>query len=83
MKDEKGLDHKILCVPIKDPEWNTIHRLREVPPHLLLEIYHFFNIYKELEGKESVPEGWEDVDSAKTVIDQSIERYAQRQAGSR
>ena len=26
MKDEKGLDHKILCVPIKDPEWNHIHR---------------------------------------------------------
>jgi inorganic pyrophosphatase len=76
MKDEKGLDHKILCVPIKDPEWNYIHRLRDVPPHLLLEIFHFFNIYKELEGKESVPEGWEDVDSAKTVIHQARERYA-------
>src|SRR3954471_2551305 len=23
MRDEKGIDDKIICVPIKDPNWNT------------------------------------------------------------
>jgi inorganic pyrophosphatase len=75
MKDEKGIDHKILCVPIKDPEWNYIFKLDDVPPHLLREIYHFFDIYKELEGKESVAQGWEDVASARAVIKEAKQRY--------
>jgi inorganic pyrophosphatase len=36
------------------------------------------------EGKESVPEGWEDVDSAMSIIDQARERYVRnRMAGNR
>jgi inorganic pyrophosphatase len=81
MKDEKGLDHKILCVPIKDPQWNYIHKLDDVPPHLLIEIYHFFDIYKELEGKESVAEGWEDVEAAKRIIKEAKQRYEQNSPG--
>ena len=52
MEDEKGLDEKILCVPMTDPLWNHIDSLSEVPPHLLKEIEHFFKVYKDLEEKE-------------------------------
>ncbi len=68
MRDEKGLDHKILCVPIGDPLWNHIDGLKDVPPHMLIEIEHFFDVYKELELKKTAVEGWQDVQSAREVI---------------
>jgi len=42
--------------------------LKDVPPHLLIEIEHFFDVYKELEKKKTAVEGWEDVESALEVI---------------
>ncbi len=75
MWDEKGLDEKILCVPIHDPLWNYIHSLADVPPHLLKEIEHFFAVYKELEEKKTGIEGWQDVDAARQIIAQARERY--------
>jgi inorganic pyrophosphatase len=75
MRDEKGIDHKILCVPCGDPLWNYIDGLKEMPPHLLIEIEHFFDVYKELEHKKTAVEGWEDVRSARDVIRQARERF--------
>ena len=69
MKDEKGPDEKILCVPIADPLWNHIQDLSQVPPHLLKEIEHFFQIYKDLEGKKTQVEGWEGKDKALSIIE--------------
>ena len=28
MRDDKGVDDKVLCVPLEDPNWNTIERAR-------------------------------------------------------
>lgn len=75
MWDEKGPDHKILCVPIADPLWNYIDDIEEVPPHFLSEISHFFEIYKELEAKVTGIEGWEPRKSAYRVIEDSRQRY--------
>lgn len=75
MWDEKGPDEKILCVPIHDPLWNHLESLKDVPPHLLKEIEHFFSIYKDLEQKKTGVEGWEDRDSAIEVIKESRRRY--------
>jgi inorganic pyrophosphatase len=75
MRDEKGPDEKILCVPLYDPLWNHIHRLRDVPPHLLKEIEHFFKVYKDLEKKKTGVEGWEPLASAVRTIRESRERY--------
>lgn len=75
MWDEKGPDQKILCVPIGDPQWNHIERLRDVPPHLLKEIEHFFKVYKELEEKKVGVEGWEDRNAALKIIKESRLRY--------
>lgn len=74
MKDEKGPDEKILCVPIHDPMWNEIETLDDVPPHLLKEIENFFAIYKELEKKYTAVEGWDDREAALRAIDESRER---------
>ena len=75
MRDDKGPDEKILCVPLYDPLWNHIESLSDVPPHLLKEIEHFFSIYKELEEKKIAVEGWEDRESAIRIIKQSQQRY--------
>jgi inorganic pyrophosphatase len=75
MADEKGPDEKILCVPIHDPHWNAIGSLEEVPDHLLREIEHFFTIYKDLEEKEVLVEGWESRQKAEGVIRDARARH--------
>jgi inorganic pyrophosphatase len=68
MSDDKGPDEKILTVPVSDPNWGGFQHLSDVPPHLLREIEHFFQIYKELEGKPVEIKGWEDERSALAII---------------
>lgn len=75
MTDEKGKDEKILCVPVRDPLWNHIEQLEDVPPHLLKEIEHFFTVYKDLEKKKVSVEGWGDRENAIEIINAAIERY--------
>lgn len=58
MIDEKGIDNKILAVPVNDPRWSPIQDISELPAHLLVEIENFFLTYKKLEVKEVVSEGW-------------------------
>ena len=75
MRDEKGPDAKILCIPLGDPMWNYIKTLDDVPPHLLKEIEHFFKVYKDLEEKKTGVEGWEGLDSALKDIKEAQERF--------
>ncbi len=78
MRDEKGPDAKILCVPLADPFWNYLERLVDVPPHLLKEIEHFFAVYKDLEEKKVGVEGWQDRNAAVREILESRERFRKR-----
>jgi inorganic pyrophosphatase len=75
MWDEKGVDYKILCVPVNDPQWNWANDLGDVPEHLLKEIEHFFQIYKDLEEKKTGVEGWEDRSHALKAIEESRRQY--------
>jgi inorganic pyrophosphatase len=68
MRDEKGPDEKILCVPLRDPMWSHVHELRDVNPNLLNEIEHFFAVYKDLEGHKVGIDGFGDRDEALEVI---------------
>jgi inorganic pyrophosphatase len=75
MLDEKGTDHKILCVPVSDPNWNHLEQLSDMPPHLLKEIEHFFAVYKDLEEKKTSVEGWRDRAEAIQIIEEARKRY--------
>lgn len=75
MRDEKGPDEKILCVPVSDPIWNHIYRLDQIAPHLKLEIEHFFQVYKDLEKKKVGVEGWDDEKAAMQAIKDSQQLY--------
>jgi inorganic pyrophosphatase len=79
MRDDKGVDDKVLCVPLSDPNWNTMESLEDLPLPLRDEISHFFSIYKQPEGKVVKVDGWYDLDTARTCIDAARDRWQQRQ----
>jgi inorganic pyrophosphatase len=68
MRDEKGIDNKILAVPETDPMWNHINDIHEIPPHMLTEIENFFQSYKKLEAKVVISDGWQGVEFAKKYL---------------
>jgi len=74
MTDEKGEDEKILCVPLRDPMWSQVHDLDGLPPSLLNEIEHFFQVYKDLEGHIVFTDGFDDRASALRVIEDARRR---------
>jgi inorganic pyrophosphatase len=71
MRDEKGPDEKILCVPVGDPRFAEIKDLAGIGQHWLREIENFFQTYKALEEKWTDVVGWEDVGSAQRVIEEA------------
>ena len=75
MQDEKGIDDKIICVPLHDPYWNRHEQLQDLPALLRDEIEQFFSIYKDLEGKQVTVEGWRSLEDAKIEIAAAQERY--------
>lgn len=75
MRDDMGLDHKILGVPVNDPRMRDVHGLQHLPSHYLAEVDYFFNIYKDLEGKKSDTYGWEDRLVAHKIINECVQRY--------
>ena len=78
MKDDEGVDDKVICVPLDDPNWNTLERCEDLSRQLRDEIEHFFSIYKQPEGLEVEVDGWYDRDEAMKVIDEATERRRQQ-----
>lgn len=68
MRDEAGIDDKIVCVPVSDPGWNAVTCLEELPEQLKLEIPHFFSVYKDLEHKEVEVGEWKPREQAEATI---------------
>jgi inorganic pyrophosphatase len=79
MSDDKGQDEKLLAVPVDDPRWNHVQTLADVPEHIKKEIAHFFQVYKDLENKKTVIEGWKDADAAAKLYQECVERYQKEQ----
>jgi len=79
MADEKGVDDKVLCVPVSDPAWNTLEKLDDLPKQLTDEITHFFSIYKDLEQKETEVRGWYSREDAEQEIERARERFREQQ----
>jgi inorganic pyrophosphatase len=83
MRDEKGEDDKIVCVPNHDPGWNHAEVLEDIPEQLQREISHFFSIYKELEGKKVDVEGWKSREEALEVIEDGKRLQAEHDGRAR
>lgn len=81
MRDEKGPDSKVICVPLHDPYWNHYERVEELPLPLRQEIEQFFSIYKDLEVGTSVEiDGWCPLEDAWSEIATARRRAGQQAA---
>jgi inorganic pyrophosphatase len=82
MEDEAGPDAKIIAVLDGDPDYEHIRRLDDLPRHLLDEIQHFFDIYKDLEpGKSSSTTGFEGLEAARREIAEARDRGRSADSG--
>ena len=75
MRDKGHNDFKLLAVPHKDPLFNDIKALGDVPHHFLREVEHFFSTYKVLEGVTIEPLGWASADEGAKEVRASIDRF--------
>jgi len=68
-------DDKILTVPVEDPRWADVKDVGDINKHTLKEIKHFFETYKQIEGKEVEISGFEGRDAAMKSVEKSIRLY--------
>ncbi|GAB3843225.1 inorganic diphosphatase [Dactylosporangium cerinum] len=83
MRDVKGPDPKVLCVPTADPRLAYLVDLPDLEPFHKLEIEHFFEIYQDLEPGKTVDAErgvWADRAEAEAEVTRSRHR-AVRAAG--
>jgi inorganic pyrophosphatase len=77
MRDEMGRDDKVLCVAATDPRMAHLRDISDVSDFDLLEIQHFFEVYKALEpGKEVETATWTDMAHAVAEIEDCRKRLA-------
>ena len=82
MRDEMGSDDKVLCVAATDPRMAHLADIEDVSEFELLEIQHFFEVYKELEpGKKVEAANWVSRAEAHNEIEASVARLAQAGSG--
>jgi inorganic pyrophosphatase len=65
-------------VPARDPIFDDYQDIDDIPQHFLREVAHFFEVYKDLEGKRTKPVGWESAKVAKEEIRRAIGLYRER-----
>jgi inorganic pyrophosphatase len=77
MKDEAGIDTKIITVPIEkiDPVFGKFDNINDIPDATLKEIKHFFKNYKSLEpGKWVEVHRYRNRSEAEKLIKKALEK---------
>jgi len=79
-EDDGEVDDKVVVVPADDRNnGNAIMTLADVPEKLIQQIEFHFNHYKNLKKPgTTIVKSWGDIDEAKQVIHESIERWNQK-----
>ena len=80
MRDEKGPDAKVICIPTNDPTRSEITDITQLPDMFLSEIEHFFDVYKILEKKKTAVLGFDGRDVAWKEIDDARVRLKENPA---
>ena len=78
MRDEAGVDPKILAVPVTKvcKQYEDVHEVEDLPSTLKESIEHFFKHYKDLDkGKWVELEGWENAEAAKKTVVEAVKAY--------
>lgn len=53
MIDNDRCDDKIIAIPFSEPMYNQYKDISELPSHIFEEMKHFFQVYKNLENKNT------------------------------
>lgn len=78
MIDSGEGDSKIIAVPTDDPRWNEVQDLKDINPHTVKEIEHFYSTYKKIQNKEVKVLGFKDKAEAQSVFTRGIELYKEK-----
>jgi inorganic pyrophosphatase len=81
MRDEKGIDDKIVAVSVRDPAFADYTDKSQLPQHLLREVQRFFQDYKALEHKQVVVEDLLGPADAVGIINEALELYRRLRRG--
>ena len=78
MIDSEQNDVKIIAVAKKDPFLNVYKDIKDLPSHISSEIMHFFEVYKQLEEKQTVVEKVLGREEAEAIIEKAIKNYKEK-----
>lgn len=78
MIDNNENDEKIIAIAKKDPFLNTYKDISEISAQVSAEIMHFFEVYKQLEGKQTTIDKMMGRDEAERIIQESIDNYEKK-----
>ena len=81
MRDEKGIDDKIVAISVNDPAFADFTDKSQLPAHLLRELRRFFEDYKALEHKQVVVEEMVGPDEAMVIIREALDLYRRLRRG--
>src|SRR6478735_2357659 len=81
MRDEKGIDDKIVAISVRDPAYSDYFDHAQLPAHVLRMVRRFFQDYKVLEQKQVIIEDMLGVQDAVRIIREALELYRQLRRG--
>ena len=81
MRDDKGIDDKILAVSVRDPAFADYTDKSQLPAHLLREVKRFFQDYKSLEHKQVIVEDLLGPADAIAIINDALDLYRKLRRG--
>jgi inorganic pyrophosphatase len=81
MRDEKGVDDKVVAVSVRDPAYTDYTHKDQLPAHVLRQVRRFFEDYKILEHKQVVVQDLLGPDEAVDIIREALELYRKLRRG--
>ncbi len=78
MTDNNEYDEKIIAICKQDPFLNCYQDINEVPMQVSYEIKHFFEVYKQLEGKQTYVDKMLGREEAEKIIEKCIKQYEEK-----
>ena len=75
MIDNGRNDEKIIAIPYSDPTYNSYKDISDLPTHIFDEMKHFFEVYKNLEHKDTAVNEVRGRDDAIQIISNAINNY--------
>ena len=78
MRDEAGIDDKIVAVSLGDPAFRDYRSYEELPLHVMAQIRRFFQDYKVLEKKEVQVEELRGPEDALRIIREAAAMYQEK-----